>query len=162
MVALGKRCPQLISIKLQDCYKITDTSELAKCSQLAHIDLCFCSNIEDAGVEALANRCPQLTRIDLSYCTKITDASVEALAKGCSQLTNINLGHCNSITGVGVGALGKGCPHLNFIHLPDCVNEAHVDALREKKVHVYVDEVPLQAGYFMQDGSHQQLNENNE
>jgi F-box/leucine-rich repeat protein 2/20 len=57
--AVGAGCPQLTSLDLHDCKKVTD-----------------------AGVSAVGAGCPQLTSLDITCCDKVTDVGVSATGAG--------------------------------------------------------------------------------
>ena len=52
----------------------------AACPQLSSLDLYGCDKITDAAVATLAASCPHLSSLNLSYCDSITDVAVAALA----------------------------------------------------------------------------------
>ena len=57
------------------------------CPQLTSLHLDGCDRITDVAVQAVATGCPQLTSLHLHGCDRITDVAVQAVATGCPQLT---------------------------------------------------------------------------
>ncbi|KAK9724864.1 hypothetical protein RND81_05G103800 [Saponaria officinalis] len=93
----------LRALHLDCCFKITDNglSFVATGSpSLTFISLYRC-NVNDTGVETLANGCFGLEAVNLSYCSFITDHGIRSLVQNCSKLTAIRISHCERITGVG-------------------------------------------------------------
>ena len=81
---------------------------LARCPQLSSLNLTSCSKVTDAGVADLAERCPQLSSLNLSFCNQVTDAGVAALAGRCPQLSSLDLLLCYQVTDAGGGRAGRG------------------------------------------------------
>ena len=74
------------------------------CPQLSSLNLGYCKKITDAGVIGLGQGgCPQLSSLNLIRCDKITDAGVIGLCQGgCPQLSSLNLYGCDKITDAGL------------------------------------------------------------
>lgn len=77
--------------------------------------------LNDQGLEILANNCPQMTDLTLSYCTFITDVGLSHLAS-CANLSALNLTFTPRITGCGVLSVVVGCKKLAILHLNRCLN----------------------------------------
>eukprot|EP00966_Prymnesium_polylepis_P209413 4851062-Prymnesium_polylepis.1 len=92
----------LVQCRMSDWSRSIDDAAVAalaaSCPQLSSLDLCECDRITDAAVTALAASCPQLSSLDLAGCTSITDAAVDALAASCPQLSSLGLCWCFKIT----------------------------------------------------------------
>jgi hypothetical protein len=129
---LAAQCPQLQSVNLQQCDKVTDAGaqSLAQCPQLQSVNLQGCDKLTDAGVQGLA-QCPQLQSVNLRRCGKVTDAGVESLAQ-CPQLQSVNLSYCDKVTDAGVQRLAQ-CPLLQSVELTQCeeVTDAGVESLAQ-------------------------------
>jgi F-box/leucine-rich repeat protein 2/20 len=85
---LGKGCPQLQTVNLMMCSKITDAGvmELGKgCSRLQTVSLSSysCSLVTDAGVMELGKGCPQLQTVWLDGCANDGLAQARALSPNC-------------------------------------------------------------------------------
>ena len=87
LLALARSCPDVFSIDLSSCPKITD-----------------------AGLGKLVQHCPQLHPDKIKSYVK-GDVFLNSLAKHWPQLQSIGLAHCNKVTDVGVGELAKHCPN---------------------------------------------------
>ena len=112
VVALAASCPQLSSLNLSDCHKITDAAVAAlaaSCPQLSSLNLCGCHKITDEALAALAASCPQLSSLILCGCHKITDAAVVALVTSCPQLSSLDLYGCLNITDAAMASLAASC-----------------------------------------------------
>ena len=108
VVAVASGCKQLVSLILDRCENITDVAVVAVafgCKRLTSLGLDSCHGITDLGVKALALERKQLESLDLSFCKKITDAAVVAVASECKQLTTLNLADCENITDLAVLAM---------------------------------------------------------
>lgn len=123
VIALARWCPKLLSLNLRNCSRITSRGIIALtqgCSQLLSLNLHGCEKITDAAVIALSQGCPQLSSLDLEWCIKITDAAVIALSQRCPRLSFLNLTFCQHLTDKSVIALAQGCPELATLSLYAC------------------------------------------
>ena len=114
MAYIGRAFPQLTSIDLSSCNKVSPVGLMYLPSQLTSLNLSrnkaeICSRpsyikqspvkfrnshsngAEEESFASLAQGCPNLTSIDLSNCQGLTDVGIASLAQGCRQLTHINL-----------------------------------------------------------------------
>ena len=80
----------------------------AGCPQLTSVDVSFCRKVTDASISALATGCPQLTSVDVSDCPNVTDASISALATGCPHLTSVVVSYCPNVTDASISASAAG------------------------------------------------------
>ncbi|RNA28193.1 F-box LRR-repeat 7, partial [Brachionus plicatilis] len=62
-----------------------------------------------------------LQHIDLSFCTSINDKSLEFLCKTCVFIRNLYLRRCRQITDIGVLYIAKYCANLRELSLCQCV-----------------------------------------
>lgn len=123
VIALAQGCPKLLSLNLRNCSRITSRGIIALtqgCSQLLSLNLHGCEKITDVAVIALSQGCPELSSLDLEWCIKITDAAVIALSQGCPRLSFLNLTFCQLLTDESVIALAQGCPGLATLSLYAC------------------------------------------
>nr|AFK38427.1 unknown [Lotus japonicus] len=98
------------------------------CPDLRSIDLCGCIRITDDSVIALANNCPHLRSLGLYYCQNITDRAMYCLAqskvnnrmwgnvKGANDeegLRTLNISQCTALTPLAVQAVCDSFPSLH-------------------------------------------------
>ena len=50
---------------------------------LLHLDLSECSNLDDAGVMAVARTCPNLGSLTLAWCWEVTDVGIWSIVNKC-------------------------------------------------------------------------------
>ena len=50
----------------------------------------------------MAENCPGLWKLDLKDCSEVTDAGVQAVAEHCPGLNSLNLDGCSKVTDAGV------------------------------------------------------------
>lgn len=123
---------------------------LKKFPKLKMIDLSFCNEITEKGLEALKN-CTQLKRIDLSWCNQFNDNSIRILTQLPIQLDEIKLSFWrnledgsmtyfhswqslkvvylkgmkanpnNTITDIGIATLAQNCRYLQKVVLAWCI-----------------------------------------
>lgn len=77
------------------------------------------TDVDTAGLDALAEGCPQLSRLVLKNCASVSDDGLERL-KRCAQLAILNLSGNYLITDRGLTAFCGGCPRLSHLDLPGC------------------------------------------
>lgn len=57
---------------------------MQSCSQLQSLDLGGCKfEVTDAGLQAIAQHCASLRSINLRFCEQVTDVGVEAVQRAC-------------------------------------------------------------------------------
>lgn len=77
-----------------------------KCSKLEYVDV-FNTSVGDAGTIYLGRNCHALTHLNMSWCTEVGDMGIESVARGCPLLRNLLiLG--TSVGDPGLVALGRG------------------------------------------------------
>jgi hypothetical protein len=119
--AEGYPRPHLHTLKLSDCYNITDISigRVAKgCPNLRSLNLMRCDKITDMSILNLPEGCPNLHTLDLSYCN-ITDLSMLKLAEGFPHLQNLDLFCCNDITDMGITRFLENHQNLHSLNIGD-------------------------------------------
>ena len=102
------------------------------CKDLRDLDLSWCGSITDAGLASLAGGCKDLRKLNLHYCESITDAGLASLAVGCKDLRDLDLRSCERITDAGLASLAGGCKDLRDLSLHGCrsITDAGVASLR--------------------------------
>ncbi|KAJ1569345.1 hypothetical protein HK096_003405 [Nowakowskiella sp. JEL0078] len=165
VVEIASRCPNLISVWLEENVSITDYSicQLAHyCPHIKTLKLRNCSNITDSSIAAVSVGCLKLEALGISYsqCSNdslkylvensfalntvylndlfLEEASVISLcvARGKS-LLNIGLCGLDTVTDNCVYAISKFCPNLEQIDIGGCsVSESSIYHLMESCVHL--------------------------
>jgi len=117
---------------LYSCERITDAGlkNLSQCNRLREIDLSFCDQVTDQGVEALALNCPNLTSVIL-HSTSISDRALICLGKMSSRLEELSVSYCKDISDHGINAIARNCKNLMHLHAARCSNltDLAIDAL---------------------------------
>lgn len=88
------------------------------------------AQLEDNGVEAVANNCHDLRELDLSRSFRLSDRSLYALAHGCSRLTRLNISGCSNFSDAALVFLSSQCKNLKCLNLCGCVRAASDRALQ--------------------------------
>ncbi|KAL6840218.1 hypothetical protein ACP4OV_030028 [Aristida adscensionis] len=86
--------------------------------------------LEDSGVEAVANYCHDLRELDLSRSFRLSDRSLYALAHGCPHLTRLNISGCSNFSDAALIYLTSQCKNLKCLNLCGCVRAATDKALQ--------------------------------
>ncbi|XP_062207669.1 F-box protein SKP2A-like [Phragmites australis] len=86
--------------------------------------------LEDSGVEAVANYCHDLCELDLSRSFRLSDRSLYALAHGCPHLTRLNISGCSNFSDAALVYLTSQCKNLKCLNLCGCVRAASDRALQ--------------------------------
>uniref|UniRef100_A0A0A8YK72 F-box/LRR-repeat protein 15-like leucin rich repeat domain-containing protein n=1 Tax=Arundo donax TaxID=35708 RepID=A0A0A8YK72_ARUDO len=86
--------------------------------------------LEDSGVEAVANYCHDLRELDLSRSFRLSDRSLYALAHGCPHLTRLNISGCSNFSDAALVFLATQCKNLKCLNLCGCVRAASDRALQ--------------------------------
>ena len=84
-------------------------------TKLTHINFYGCNKLT-SNLEALTNlatNCKHLTHINLGYCTVIDDSYVKVLFEKCKKLVYINLEGCHKITTKFIGEMVQTYPYHN-------------------------------------------------
>lgn len=130
IVSITTLLPNLTSLNLSGCYKITDIGVTAiatnyRSKNLKYLNLSRCTNITDIGVSVIANNLFKLEELNLAganypclTCTKnITDIGIIAIAYNLYNLKSLNLSGNNKITKVGLNTLFESKNMLNLTSL---------------------------------------------
>ncbi|TVU36287.1 hypothetical protein EJB05_18217 [Eragrostis curvula] len=86
--------------------------------------------LEDSGVEAVANYCHDLRELDLSRSFRLSDRSLYALAHGCPHLTRLNISGCSNFSDAALVYLTSQCKKFKCLNLCGCVRAASDRALQ--------------------------------
>jgi Leucine-rich repeat (LRR) protein len=122
LVELAKTCPKIQELVLWGCYNTTNVTLealAANCKSIRSLSLKCCKKISDAGLihmQALT----QLEDVNLTYCRNITDFGLQSFLSGVPKLRSLCMAYCSNITDVTVGAVMKHCPHLEKLDLTQC------------------------------------------
>ena len=119
LIAFVKACPDLLSLNLKNCSRITDRGLRvvgSSCLKLQSIDLYFCSKISDKGLESLSN-CQNLRKINLKHCRRVTDDGIAALSRGCRNLQMMNLSDMGGFTESSIVSIAAHCHQLQHLEL---------------------------------------------
>ena len=115
----GLRDPSLIDLLAAPADRRPGASDAACRLRLCHCLALAGSDVTDAGLALLSDRLPQLTSLDLSYCTQVHDAGIEALVAGALTLTTLCLDGCSRLTDNCLLYLAKA-PCLQTVSLRAC------------------------------------------
>ncbi|XP_056596470.1 dynein regulatory complex subunit 6 [Triplophysa dalaica] len=132
------QCKNLQELNLSECPNVND--EIIKmilegCHSLLHINLAF-TDITNTTIQALSRCCLTLRSLNLAYCTNISDEGLQNLTtgKGCHRLIQLDLSGCSQITADGFSHVADACGSLQEIVLDDLptLTDACVQALVSK------------------------------
>ncbi|NWX99839.1 DRC6 protein, partial [Nothoprocta ornata] len=116
----GSSGATLRELNLNNCVRVTDASvtEIAqRCHNLTYLNLRYCENVTDTGLEALGNM-SSLISIDISG-TNISDMGLGAL--GCSgKIKEISISECQNISDTGIQKFCQDSKHLESCHVSYC------------------------------------------
>ncbi|XP_068132322.1 F-box and leucine-rich repeat protein 13 isoform X2 [Hyperolius riggenbachi] len=142
----GPSGSKLRELNLTNCLRVSDLSLLRiaqKCHNLNFLNIRFCENVSDSGIELVGNMgsllsidvsgtsitdqkfCHQsrdLEVLDMSHCLQVTNNTVKTVAFCCKMLTSINIAGCPKITDSSIQYLSGGCRYLHVVDISGCVN----------------------------------------
>lgn len=138
MAMLGRLCPQLERIQLNELHGISDEGLLPLLegneAGLLKVNLSGCINLTDKVVSVIAKlHGLTLEQLNLDGCKYITDASLVAIANSCFFLSELDISKC-AITDSGIAALAcavqlnlqilsvSGCSYISKKSLPALVS----------------------------------------
>ena len=121
-----QQLPLFMELKLTKSPFATEDELIAllqKTPNITHLEVSWYP-ITDRFLQAVSKMCPLLERINISFCKEITDEGVEALLK-LRLLKHIAVAGCTQIAGEALTKPKSGLPlqHLNLNHLPKLSNE---------------------------------------
>ncbi|OAF64468.1 hypothetical protein A3Q56_07819, partial [Intoshia linei] len=108
----------LSSIDLNSC-NITDQclSKMSNNKMLCDMNISFCSEITDLGVQKFSKQMEVLEKLDISHCMNVTDVSIKNVAFSCRMLTVINLAGCKQLTNLSIQYLAGVCHYIQVINI---------------------------------------------
>jgi len=92
---------------------------LATLTQLIHLDLSYCDQMDDDDVDLMASSCPRLAELILKF-TPLTDKGLSSIAKQCQALAYLNASDCRNLRGEGLVDLGGNVNSLETLDLTNC------------------------------------------
>lgn len=108
VAAVSTRCPHMAVLRLSGCSNLTDKSlqyllheprhNKPRGQDLVRVDLAFCIQLTNEGIEAMCQACEKLEALDLSGCVHLTDEVIAAVAKYCPHLQRLSLARCKRLT----------------------------------------------------------------
>jgi F-box/leucine-rich repeat protein 13 len=136
----------LRELNFANCVKISDVTPLRisqHCRNLIHLNISYCENISDTGVEllvqlpmlidlnltgcgitdhgiAILRHHKKLKYLDLAELPDITDDGISKMANGLNNLETINLSGCEGLTDSGVQVLAFKCQLLRKVQFAAC------------------------------------------
>lgn len=110
--SVSKACSlTLKTLKLLDCYKVSDESILSLasyCKNLETLVIGGCRNISDESVKSLAAACSNsLRKLRMDWCLNITDSSLDCIISRCKKLEVLDIGCCEEVTDAAFQQLGS-------------------------------------------------------
>ncbi|XP_071728775.1 F-box/LRR-repeat protein 12-like [Rutidosis leptorrhynchoides] len=135
-ISIACYCPFLFVICLVRC-SITDNGlglMTKSCKSLVEVNLTYCNNITDCGIQYLSQNCRQLKvslqLLPIVHCfllsvicligCSITDSMLEILAKSCKSLIEVKLYTCTHITNRGIQYIFQNCRQLRALKIRSC------------------------------------------
>ncbi|KAL3695433.1 hypothetical protein R1sor_009509 [Riccia sorocarpa] len=145
-------CKRFLTVQISFCDKLQVlrphilSSVLQRYTELKHLDLSLCHQVQDKdlnvvagiagprlqslnlscvsgftdqGLMCLATRCTALKSLDLSNCLLIGDEEMSTIA-GMANLEALKLSNCRGITDDGLVEVAKGCAKLQTLCLKSC------------------------------------------
>lgn len=115
MVQLLQHCPQLVSLKMDQCEKFKNIGgdrtvlAISQCVSTELVEL-FIGSFQCVSPDALitlAQSCTALLVLEMPSVLRMTDAVLLEIAAHCTQLTSLKIDMCPLITDVGIGALAQ-------------------------------------------------------
>jgi len=133
---LAKRYPHLQTIKFSNGLALTGGAAFVSlatwCPNLECVDLSFCTDFNDEGLDALGATCSKLRVLSLAHCIHLTDVGFGAIAAHCPNLESLDLSYCVRLTDVGILSIVKHCPKLTQLDLTGChITDTQIRVIEE-------------------------------
>ena len=87
---------------------------------LLHLNLTYCSGLDDAGVISIAKNCPNLGTLQLDWCWEVTDIGVMAVVSSSKYLINLQLCGVVRLEGQFLQSVSKCLVGLKLLDLEQC------------------------------------------
>jgi F-box and leucine-rich repeat protein 2/20 len=101
---ISSSAESLVSVKLLDCYKVTDVTVFAlakSCPNLEILVIGGCYDVTDESLRALVVGCGEnIKSLRLDGCEKLTDLSLKTVISKCKNLVALDIGSCDKVTDV--------------------------------------------------------------
>eukprot|EP01113_Clastostelium_recurvatum_P017356 TRINITY_DN20349_c0_g1_i1.p1 TRINITY_DN20349_c0_g1~~TRINITY_DN20349_c0_g1_i1.p1 ORF type:complete len:199 (-),score=12.07 TRINITY_DN20349_c0_g1_i1:63-659(-) len=129
LIDLARNCPNLASITLYKCDRLTDTSisEIAThCTRLSSINISRCMLLTTKSLEALAT-CSRLRRVRAAGDYLANNHAVIQLARSCPDLESVDFSYAQFITDAALCEVIKRCPGIKRIRA--CLTDVTRDTI---------------------------------
>ena len=102
-------------------------------SGVLSVSLIECRGLLDSGLKKLAENFPNLVYLDLSWCWNLTDEGLESIAANCHGIRTLKLVGLKEAKCVPI--LGASMPRLQYLELvqTDLVDDEHLKLLKNSK-----------------------------
>ena len=128
---IAAHCPNLETLILSGCYKITDES-LRYIRFSNNVSILSCPPTNRWHLRILNSGCKTLRHIDVAHCRQLTDTGLDYLMKGCKHLESISIKECVAVSPKKIGdmiACYKATLEvINISNIP-CVTDSAVGSL---------------------------------
>lgn len=129
LINIINKCKNLCSIKLCNCYLITDYSmiKLIENCELENLSLYNCHNITDKFILEICKKDNglKIKKLKLFNCKNISDKSMINVGDKCKNLEILKLACCTEITYNTINNIAKNCIKLTKIDITQNNNENH-------------------------------------
>jgi hypothetical protein len=116
------RFDRLDTLNIAYCANFTDRgveSISATCKALTSINISGCTRMTDEALRLLCTCCPCVSHIEMAYCHNITDASLHYMAQEL-WVESLNVGHCTRISDEGIMTLVGRCNGIHKLRVAWC------------------------------------------
>ncbi|KAK3030789.1 hypothetical protein RJ639_037170, partial [Escallonia herrerae] len=117
------KCSSLRCLNLYALSSFTDVAYkmISLLPYLRFLDLCGAQNLSDQGLSCIA-KCKNLASLNLTWCVRVTDKGVIAIAEGCTSLEFLSLFGIIGVTDKCLEALSRSCSNtMTTLDVNGCV-----------------------------------------
>lgn len=125
-----KKGTEFSSQALKELFKHLHPQRTGNARGLLHVNIAECSKLDDAAVAALADSCRYLESIDISWCWEVTDAGLEHVINKCHRVVDMNICGAKDLRGNPLKEIPKHMPSLRSLNATQC-NLVSDDLLEE-------------------------------
>lgn len=121
VVVLVRNCPAIKTLNLSNCWKITDLgfqTVSTTCSRMISLNVSYCSQMSSVTFSNHAMR--HLQYLDVTYCKQLGDEGLEHLFQRAGGIRELKLRRCTRVTDFGLFLVAKYCRLLHSLDLSDC------------------------------------------